>query len=460
MERLSPQDVSFLNVENKFNHMSIAELAIFDGPGPGPKEIETMIASKLDLVPRYRQRLRVVPYELGRPVWCDDPHFSLDHHIHHRTLPAPGTDKQLQALVGRVMAQQLDRSRPLWEIWEVEGLEDGNWALLLKMHHCVADGVAATDLLSHLLDESSKHSYTAPKDWSPEPQPSSLQLTSSALIERWRSPREGLRALQSALDAPRQAARKTGDFLDGLLSFHISKLALESSLNGAVGTHRNYRWASASLADIKKIGSAHGGTVNDVVLTVISRGFQSLLLSRGEPVDDFAIRSLVPVSVRHEDEHDLVNNRVSAMFPVLPVGINDPVQRLVEISQQMNELKKHHQAVAGETLMSLSGIAPPVLMALGTRLFAGLEQHMVQTVITNIPGPRQPLYAAGRKMRSAYLYVPLAASVRIGVAIFSYAGQVTFAVTGDSDHAPDTSVLCKGIEDGIAELLATVLEPR
>lgn len=455
MERLSTQDATFLYIENEFNHMSIAALATFEGPSPKQEEIESMVSSKLHLVPRYRQRIRFTPFELGRPVWCDDPHFNLRYHVRHTALPAPGSEEQLQMMVGRAMSQQLDRTKPLWELWVIEGLEDGTWALLMKIHHCLADGVAATDLLSALLDEKRSQKHPPAPEWEPENQPTPRQLATKAFVDRLTSPREGLEALQSALEKPRSAVRKAGEFFDGLGSYRrYAGHQSESSLNGPVGPHRSWRWVSSSLADVKKIRAAHGGTVNDVVLAAITRGFRSLLQSRGEPVDGLVVRSLVPVSVRPSDEHYVYNNRVSAMFAELPVGIEDPVTCLHSISRQMNQLKEHHQAMAGETLVSLSGLAPPVLMALGTRLFAGLEQHSVQTVTTNVPGPKNALYAAGRRMRNTYLYVPLAGSVRIGVAIFSYAGQLTLSVTGDYDHAPDTDVLCQGIEEGIADLLA------
>jgi WS/DGAT/MGAT family acyltransferase len=358
-------------------------------------------------------------------------------------------------MVGRVMSQPLDRTKPLWELWVVEGLADGGWAILMKLHHCMADGVAATDLLSVLLDESASQEHPRPERWRPEPEPSLLSLVSDAVVERLTSPREVLHTARAAMEAPRRAARKLEEFADGVATYRsFTNRALESSLNGPIGPHRSWRWARAGFADVKKIQSALGGTVNDVVLAVITRGFRALLLSRGEPVEDLVVRTLVPVSIRRDDERGELNNRVSAMFAELPVGIEDPVVCLAEIREQMNELKEHHQSAAGETLSALSGLTPPVLMALGSRLFSGLEQHAVQTVTTNVPGPRQTLYAAGRAMRSAYLYVPLAGSVRMGVAIFSYAGLLTFAVTGDYDGAPDTDVLCQGIESGVAELLA------
>jgi hypothetical protein len=249
------------------------------------------------------------------------------------------------------------------------------------------------------------------------------------------------------VEAPRQAGKKLAEFVDGLGTYRrFANLAVESSLNGPIGPHRRWCWATTGLADVKKIRSAFGGTVNDVVLATITQGFRDLLESRGEPVAGLCVRSLVPVSVRRDEERGTYNNRVSATFAELPVGIADPVERLASIREQMDDLKRHHQAAAGETLTTLSEVAPPVLMALGARLFAGLPQRAVQTVTTNVPGPQRSLYAAGRPMRSGYLYVPLAGSVRIGVAIFSYAGELSFGVTGDFDTAPDIEILAAAAE--------------
>jgi WS/DGAT/MGAT family acyltransferase len=268
---------------------------------------------------------------------------------------------------------------------------------------------------------------------------------------------EGLRALRHALATPKRFLEQLGDLGEGLGTFRrFSSEAAESSLNGPISPHRRWCWAESDLADIKKIRKTHGGTVNDVVLAVITRGFRDLLLSRGEEVADRFVRTLVPVSVRREDERGTFNNRVSAMFAELPVGFDDPIERLSSLHLQMQDLKEHHQAVAAETLTSLTGFGPPVLLALAARLLADLEQHSVQTVTTNVPGPQRRLYAAGRPMVTAYPYVPLVGSVRIGVAIFSYAGNLTFGVTGDYDGAPDIEVLARGIETGVEELLSTV----
>lgn len=453
MDSMSPLDASFLHVENDCNHMHIAVVAIFEGPPPGGDQVERMISSKLHRVPRYRQKVRFVPFDLGQPVWSDDAHFDLQYHVRHTALPAPGSDQQLCTLVGRVMSQKLDRARPLWEVWVVEGLVEGRWALLSKTHHCLVDGVAGSDLLSVMLDSSPDTEYPPSVPWEPGRRPTGLSLALESLAEGFRKPREGLRAFRRVASSPRRALRELADFTEGLATFRsFSRNDLESSLNGPIGPHRRWCMARTTIADVKKIRNAHGGTVNDVVLAAIAHGFRCLLIARGEPVDGLCVRSLVPVSARRDDERGLFNNRIAAMFVNLPMGISDPLARLASIRAEVDALKEHHQASAAETLTALTGYTPPALLALGARLFADLEQHTVQTVTTNIRGPDQPLYAAHRRMLFAYPYVPLVTSVRIGIAVFSYAGQLAFGITGDYESASDIQLLASGIEAGIDDL--------
>ena len=455
MDSMSALDATFLYIENECNHMHIAVVAIFEGPPPRGDEIEEMIGSKLHLVPRYRQKVRFVPFDLGRPAWIDDPHFNLHDHVRHSALPSPGSDEQLRTLVGRVMSQKLDRAKPLWEIWVVEGLEGDRWAMLSKTHHCMIDGVSGSDLLSVLMDEAPEAEHPPSPPWTAAPRPSGRALLTDSIVDGLRQPVEGLKILGKALRAPGRLLHDLSDLTEGLSTFRrLGETELESSLNGPIGPHRRWRWARTTIAEIKKIRATHGGTVNDVVLSAIALGFRALLLSRHEPVADRHVRSLVPVSLRHEDEHGHFDNRVSAIFADLPVGIEDPHQCLGAVREQMAELKAHHRPATAETLSSLSDLTPPALLALGARLFAGLEQHAVQTVTTNVPGPRQTLYAAGRRMLTAYPYVPLAGSVQIGVAIFSYAGDLNFGITGDYESAPDLDILAAGIEAGIAARLA------
>ncbi len=459
-DRLSPLDASFLHVEDDVSHMHIGAISIFEGPPPPFSSVMSMIQGKLPLVPRYRQVVRFVPLELGRPVWVDDPHFNIEYHLRHSALPAPGGDVELRALVGRVMAQQLDRAKPLWEIWVVEGLDGGRWAMIAKTHHALVDGVAGTDLLAAIMDTSPHPSPAVLDHWSPIPARSRPRLAVGALADLARSPYEQLLALRATTRVPRQALRQVSEVARGLTSMSgLVKPTPASSLNGPLGPHRRYEWTSTSVDDIKMVRKSLGGTFNDVVLAVISHGFRTLLLSRGESVDR-VVRALVPVSVRARSSTGMavgdgtMENKVSAMFAELPVGIEDPAARLRAITLQMEGLKESKEAVAGEALTSLSGFAPPMLLALGMRLATRVAQRNVNTVTTNVPGPQLPLYVAGRKMVRAYPYVPLAGQVRIGVAIFSYDGQVNFGITGDLDTTADLDVLRHGIEQGMTELLA------
>ena len=458
-ERLSPLDASFLHAEDDVSHMHIGSVGIFEGPPPPFDEVTAMVKGKLSMVPRYRQVVRFVPFDLGRPVWEDDPHFAIDYHLRHSALPTPGDEAQLRNLVGRVMSQQLDRSKPLWEIWMVEGLSDNRWAMVSKTHHALVDGVAGTDLLAVIMDLSAEASPIPADDWTPSPAPSRSRLAAGAVADLVRSPYEQLRALRATTRLPRQALHNALDVAKGLGSYAgVVRPTPASSLNGPLGPHRRYAWAETTVDDVKRVRKGLGGTFNDVVLAAITGGFRDLLLSRGESVDR-VLRSLVPVSVRARDSSglavgdDTLANKVSAMFAELPVGMADPVERLHMLSAQMEGLKESKEALAGEALTSLSGFAPPMLLALGMRLATRVAQRNVNTVTTNVPGPQFPLYVLGRRMTAAYPYVPLAGQVRIGVAIFSYDGMVSFGLTGDRDSTPDLDVLCRGIEQGMAELL-------
>ena len=459
-DRLSPLDASFLHVEDDVSHMHIGSVAVFEGPQPPFADLVDMVESKLDLVPRYRQRVRFVPLELGRPVWVDDEHFNLEYHLRHTALPKPGGETELRRLVGRVMSQQLDRARPLWEIWVVEGLEDGRWAMVAKTHHALVDGVSGTDLLAVIMDQSANAERPARlREWTPQPAPSSLQLMADSLENVVRSPYEQMRALRAQTRMVRRVLAYAMEVVGGLVALGgLVRPTPVSSLNGPLGPHRRYAWASTSVEDIKRVRKAFGGTFNDVVLASITNGFRELLLSRDEDVER-VVRTLVPVSVRPRDASGKAigdgtfENRVSAMFAELPVDIEDPVLRLELISEQMKDLKESRQAVAGEALTSMSGFAPPMLLALGMRLATRAAQRNVNTVTTNVPGPQFPLYAAGRRMLRAFPYVPLAGQVRLGVAIFSYDGEVNFGITGDYDTTEDIDVLAGGIEDGMTQML-------
>jgi diacylglycerol O-acyltransferase len=459
MDRLSPLDSSFLHIEDDRNLMHIGSVGVFEGPPPAYGDFCQMVAGKLPLVPRYRQRVQFVPFNLGRPVWADDPYFRLDYHIRHTALPEPGGYEQLRNLASRVMSQRLDRNRPLWELWLVEGLEEGHWGLISKTHHSLVDGVSGTELLSVILDAQPEPSPPVPDTWRPEAAQSAVRLVGEAVTDYLASPYEQWRAARSFTLRPLRLASGLLETARGLRALTgATSLAPGSSLIGPIGPHRRWAWARASMDDVRTVRRALGGTVNDVVLAAITRGFRDLLIAHGEPPERRVIRSLVPVSVRRPDERGVYNNRVSAMIAALPVGIEDPAERLASIRRQMDGLKSSKQAVAAETLTSLSGFAPPMLLAVGTRAAVTASRHTpgrmsVTTVTTNVPGPRHPLFALGRRMVEAFPYVPTASPMRVGVAIFSYEGQFTFGVNADYDSVPDVDVLTAGIESGMTELV-------
>ena len=458
-DRLSPLDSSFLAIEDGVSHMHIASIGIFEGPAPRYRDLVAMVAGKLRLVPRYRQVIERVPGDLGRPVWVDDPHFNIDYHVRHTALPEPGGEEEVRKLVGRIMSQQLDRSKPLWEIWMVDGLEGGRWALASKTHHCMVDGVSGTELLSVIMDLTPEVLPAELVEWEPQPHPSPIELAVTAVFDMVKSPYEQFRAARSALRLPRNAVREMWAVGRGMTAMlGAVRPTPPSSLNGPIGPHRTWAWASTSVDDVRAVRREHGGTFNDVVLACITTGFRELLLSRGESADR-VVRTMVPVSVRPRSDKGLaigdgaLANKVSAMFAELPVYEADPLRRLQIVTEQMAGLKDSQEALAGEALTSLSGFAPPMLLALGGRIATKGSQRNINTVTTNVPGPQVPLYVLGRRMLQAFPFVPLGAQMRVTVAIFSYDGQVNYGVTGDYDAAPDVDVLCAGIEKGLTDLL-------
>jgi diacylglycerol O-acyltransferase / wax synthase len=458
-DRLSPLDASFLAIEDPVSHMHIGSVCIFEGPPPPQDRVLATIGAKLHLVPRYRQVVQRVPGELGRPLWVDDPHFNLEYHVRRTALPTPGGRPELRRLVGRLMSQQLDRGKPLWEIWVVEGLEESNWAMVCKTHHCLVDGVAGTELLAAILDLSPESEPAVPPPWHPGRSPSGAELVVRSVVDAASNPLEPFRALQRATAAPRAVAGSMLEVASGTLALAgLLRRAAPVSVNGPIGPHRRHAWAAATVEDVKTVRKALGGTFNDVVLACITSGFRTLLGSRSESTDR-TLRTMVPVSVRARDPRGVAvgdnsfNNKVSAMFADLPVDIADPVERLHAISAQMEGLKESKEALAGEVLVSAAQFAPPMLLSLGTRLLTGAAVRGIHTITTNVPGPQLPLYAAGCRLLRAYPYVPLAGRIRVAVAIFSYDGQVTFGVTGDYDSVPDIEVMSTGIERGLDELL-------
>ncbi len=359
------------------------------------------------------------------------------------------------ALVARVMSARLDRDYPLWEYWLVKGLSDGRWALISKIHHSMVDGVSGTDLYRVIFDASPEPSHPVPDTATVAAEPSALALTAQAAADIAMLPVRQVIALAGALASPAEAARQASEAARAVARLAPAAWpASRSSLSGPIGRQRRYTWARASLDDIQAIKRALSGTVNDVVLAAISSGFRSLLLSRGEQPEPHMVPSLVPVSLRAPGEENIYENRVSVLMADLPVHIADPVERLAAIRTELADLKASNEAAAGETLVALGRLTPYPVASLGVRLAYRLPQREIVTVTTNVPGPGLPLYAMGRRLLEIIPYVPIATTLRTGVSIFSYCGRVTFGLTGDYATTPDISVLARGIEAGIAELLA------
>jgi WS/DGAT/MGAT family acyltransferase len=455
-DRLTGLDSSFLHLERDAAHMHVAGCMVFHGTAPAYEELVDEIQARLHLVPRYRQRLAFVPLNQGRPVWVDDPHFNISYHVRHTALPRPGGEQELKRLAGRVFSQALDRSRPLWELWLVEGLADDRFAVLSKTHHALVDGISGVDIATILFDTSPNPMPVAPPDheWVPRPLPSDAQLLADALLERTTVPGEIVRGIRAALRGPRQVAERVGEALVavGALAWTGLQAAPPSPYNVRIGPHRRFTWVRGDLSQFKAVKNALGGTINDVVLTVVAGALGRHMRRHGHDTQDVTLKAMVPVSVRADVERGALGNRVAAMWAPLPVGILDPVQRLLEINRSMEVIKESGQAVGAQVLTELSGFAPPTIMAQAARLQA--RQRLFNLVVTNVPGPQVPLYMLGRELDAIYPMVPLAENTALGIAIMSYFGQLNFGLVSDFDALDDVESLAEELALSIEEIVA------
>jgi diacylglycerol O-acyltransferase / wax synthase len=451
-DRLTGLDSSFLHLERAGAHMHVASTIIFSGEAPSHEEFRDHIESRLHLVPRFRQKLRFVPFDQGRPVWVDDPFLNLDYHVRRTALPAPGSEEQLRNLAARIFSQQLDRTKPLWELWLVEGLEDDRFAVVGKSHHALVDGISGVDITTVLFDleEEPDNPPIKPPKWAPRPEPTDLSLLKDAWRERATSPRELVRGMRAALRGPRQVLRglgATGKFLEGAAS------APSTPFNVEIGPHRRLAFVRADLGDFKRVKNVHGGTVNDVVLSVVAGALGNYLRARGHETDELEMRALVPVSVRADEERGALGNRISGMMAPLPVWSRDPVERLRIVTETMGDLKGSGQAVGAELLTRLTDFAPPTIASQAARLQPA--QRFFNLVVTNVPGPQFPLYLMGRRMLSIFPLVPLARRQALCVGIMSYDGKIDFGLVGDYDAMADLDSFALDLEGAIAEAVAT-----
>jgi WS/DGAT/MGAT family acyltransferase len=452
-DRLTGLDTSFLHMERAGAHMHVASTIIFEGSPPTHAEFRDHIESRLHLVPRFRQKLRFVPFDQGRPVWVDDPHLNLDYHVRQTALPGPGSEEQLRNLAARIFSQQLDRTKPLWELWLVEGLEGDRFAIVGKSHHALVDGVSGVDITTVLFDvepEPSAEPVRPPK-WAPRPEPTDLQLLTDALRERATSPAEIVRGFRAALRGPRQVARGVGA-TGKMLGAGIA--APSTPFNVEIGPHRRLAFVRTDLSLLKRVKNEHGGTVNDVILSAVTGALVNYLRARGTDTTELEMRAMVPVSIRADSEHGALGNRISAMMAPLPVWSEDPLERLRLISETMGDLKGSGQAVGAEILTKITDFAPPTIASQAARLQPA--QRFFNLVVTNVPGPQLPLYVLGRTMESIFPMVPLARRQALCVVLMSYDGQVDFGMVGDFDAMADLDSFALDLEAAVEELAATL----
>jgi diacylglycerol O-acyltransferase len=456
LDRLTAVDASFLHQEGAHSHMHVGGLTILEGPPPSIEEFLEQIRWRLHLVPRYRHKLAHTALDSGRPVWVDDPSFNLEYHVRHTALPAPGGWEQLQSLTARIFSQQLDRSKPLWEMWLIEGLKEDRFALISKTHHSLIDGIAGVDLATVLFDVSPdpppvQHSG---RPWQPHREPNAAELLAAGLRG---AAKAGLDLVGGTLDAlahPDRALANAREAAEGVGEIVWAGLnpAPPSPLNVDIGPHRRFVGIASSLEDFKLVKNAFGCTVNDVVLATVTGALRGFLIERGVRTEGLELRALVPVSVRDKDEHHEMGNRIVVMRGPLPVYISDPLARLRFVKQAMDGLKESKQALGAEVIAGAQNFAPPTILAQASRL--NFSTRLFNMIVTNVPGPQFPLYVLGRKMLEAYPVAFLPEHHALAVAIMSYNGQMNFGLLGDFDAMHDIDSLGVRIADELALLVS------
>ncbi|MEA2314116.1 MAG: diacylglycerol O-acyltransferase / wax synthase, partial [Solirubrobacteraceae bacterium] len=429
-------------------------------PPPAMEEFLEQLRRRLHLVPRYRQKLAYTALDSGRPVWIDDPSFNLEYHIRHTALPAPGGWEQLCGLTARIFSQQLDRSKPLWEMWLIEGLEDERFALITKTHHSLIDGIAGVDLATVLFDLSPNPPAVGlpRKAWKPHPEPGTVSLVAAGLLGAMRA---GVAIADGAIEAlmhPERALSRVREAAEGVGEIVWAGLnpAPETPLNVPIGPHRRFIGIRSSLEDFKTVKNAFGGTVNDVVLAVVAGALRTFLISRGRRTEGVEMRALVPVSVRADDERGGAGNRIVVMRGPLPVYIADPLNRLRFVSQAMDGLKESKQALGAEMISNVQNFAPPTILAQASRL--NFSTRLFNLIVTNVPGPQFPLYVLGREMLQAIPVAFLPENHALAIAIMSYNGQMNIGLLGDFDALPDIEVIGENIGAELAKLLSLARE--
>ncbi|HSS33533.1 MAG TPA: wax ester/triacylglycerol synthase family O-acyltransferase [Solirubrobacterales bacterium] len=455
LDRLTAVDASFLSNEKTNAHMHVGALLIFEGPAPKYVDLVEHVRGRLSQVPRFRQKLVVPPLEAGRPLWADDVNFNLGYHIRHTALPEPGGEAQLKRLTGRVFSQQLDRSKPLWELWLVQGLERDRFAILTKTHHAMVDGISGVDIGTVLFDfEPIPEPATSSDDWVPQAEPGTTELVARGVSDLAAAPVKLAERAVAAVRHPETTARRAVEALEGLSEIvsAFADPAPDVPLNQPIGPHRRYVWARSELATFKKIKDGLGGTVNDVVLAIVTGAVRDWLHERSIRTEGLELRALVPVSIRGEDERGNLGNRIALMRGPLPVYVEDPVRRLRTITASMEDLKRSKQALGAEVISRFNDFAPPTLLAQASRI--NFSTRLFNMIVTNVPGPQIPLYVLGRELEEVFPVAFLPENHTLAVAIMSYNGKVGFGLLADYDSMDDIEQLAAGLNDSLAELEA------
>ncbi|WP_156657970.1 WS/DGAT/MGAT family O-acyltransferase [Mycobacterium kyorinense] len=453
MEQLTTLDAGFLKAEDSDPQVSLAigGLVILEGPPPDREALTTTMTERIAACPRFMQRLRLRPFDLGAPEWVDDPKFDITRHLRRIAVPHPGDDSEVYRLIADLMARRLDRSRPLWEIWVIEGLADDRWGMLMKVHHCIADGIATAHMLAGLSDGGVGKSFASHiRAATEQPEPGGNWAASLAGVVNPLNWMNGLFTTSAAVTvAAARAARGATEIAAGLLR------PTSSSLNGPMGSLRRYSAARVSLDDVRQVCEAFDVTLNDVALAALTESYRALLTRRGEePLAD-SLRTLVPVSVRSADAFGKTDNRVSVMLPYLPVEVENPIRRLRLVHARLTRTKSNGQRQAGSAAVSMANVMPFALTAWAIRLLTRLPQRGVTALATNVPGPREPMTIMGRKVVGVMPVPPIAMQLRTGVAMLSYADHLFFGILADFDAVPDVEELARGIETAVARLVVS-----
>ncbi len=462
LDRLTAVDASFLAQEGTASHMHVGAVLVFDGAPPDFERVLDSIRGRLHLVPRYRQKLATPPLETGRPLWVDDQNFNLEFHVRHTALPAPGSEEQLLALAARIHSQPLDRTKPLWELWLVEGLcgdaaGSERFALVSKTHHSVVDGVSGVDLATVIFDAAPEgpapHHGTELEPWRPRPSPTSAEMAVAGIRDVVVTAAEAATRALAGLLTPHRSVDRLKDAVEGIGEIVWAELnpAPSTPLNGPIGPYRRFAVVRQSLADYKLVKGAFGGTVNDVVLTVVSGALARWLQGRSVRTEGLELRALVPVSVRGTDQHHTLGNQLTAMRGPLPVYVKDPVARLDVVRAAMDDLKDSKQAIGASTLTAAQTLAPPTVLAQASRL--NFSTRLFNLLVTNIPGPQLPLYLLGHKLQDLFPIGFLAQNHMLCIALMSYNGHIGYGLLGDFDAMDDIAVVAKGIEAELSELI-------